>query len=171
VLVVGGGPMAASKITSLLAEGADVHVVAPDVREEIAQAGVTIERRPFAAADVDGAWYVVAAAPPDVNRQVLAAADAQRIFVNAVDDPANATAYLGGVVRRDGVTVAISTEGRAPALAGLLREGLDALLPRDLDAWMQAAEGIRREWKAQGVPMDERRPHRLQVLNGLYDRR
>ena len=49
-------------------------------------------------------------------------------------DPAHATAYLGGVVRREGVTIAISTDGRAPALAGLLREALDAWLPVDLDA-------------------------------------
>jgi siroheme synthase (precorrin-2 oxidase/ferrochelatase) len=45
-------------------------------------------------------WWVVAAAPPEVNRQVREAAEARRVFVNAVDDPPNATAYLGGVVRR-----------------------------------------------------------------------
>ena len=60
---------------------------------------------------------------------VLAAADARHLLVNAVDDPPNATAYLGGVVRRSDVTVAISTGGRAPALAGLLREAIDAWLP------------------------------------------
>ncbi len=68
----------------------------------------------------------MAAAPPEVNRQVVVAAEARRVFVNAVDDPPNATAYLGGVVRRYGVIVAISTGGRAPALAGLMREALDA---------------------------------------------
>ena len=49
--------------------------------------------------------------------RVRAAADIRRVFVNAVDDPAHATAYLGGVMRRDGITIAISTDGRAPALA------------------------------------------------------
>ena len=78
---------------------------------------------------------------------MLEAAERAQLFVNAVDDPAHATAYLGGVVRRDGVTVAISTDGRAPALAGLLREALDAWLPGDLDAWMAAADEARREWK------------------------
>ena len=57
----------------------------------------------------------------------------------------HATAYLGGVVRRDGVTIAISTDGRAPALAGLLREALDAWLPRELDAWMKASDDARRD--------------------------
>src|SRR5439155_17996328 len=120
----------------LLSTGADVRVVAPEVRSEIGEAGVAIERRTFQPADLDGAWLVVAAATPAVNREVARAAEDRRVFVNAVDDPANATAFLSGVVRRDGVTLAISTSGDAPALSGLLREALDAVLPRDLANWV-----------------------------------
>jgi len=168
VVVVGGGPVAASKIESLRAAGARVTVVAPEIHPEIERAGVEIVRREFRGEDLDGAWWVVAAAPPAVNRQVRAAADARRVFVNAVDDPQNATAYLGGVVRRDGVTIAISTGGRAPALAGLLREALDAFLPREIDAWLQASDDARRVWRAQRTPMEARRPRLLAVLNALY---
>jgi uroporphyrin-III C-methyltransferase/precorrin-2 dehydrogenase/sirohydrochlorin ferrochelatase len=132
---------------------------------------VTVKRRAFEATDVDGVWWVVAAAPPDVNRQVLDAAEGRRIYVNAVDDPPNATAYLGGVVRRDGVTVAISTSGRAPALAGLLREALDAWLPADLGSWMTAADEARKNWRQDGVPMERRRPLLLETLNRLYEGR
>ncbi len=169
VVVVGGGPVAASKIDSLLAAGAHVTVVAPSIHPDIEAQGVTLVRRPFQDADVDEAWWVVAAAPSDVNRQVLAACEARRLFVNAVDDPPNATAYLGGVVRRSGVTIAISTDGRAPALAGLLREALDALLPTDLDEWMAVSDAARREWKEHKVPMAERRPSLLAALNRLYE--
>lgn len=171
VLVVGGGPVAAGKIAGLVAAGAVVDVVAPDVRPEIERAGVRVHRREFQPTDVAGAWYVVAAAPPAVNRQVLAAGEARQLFVNAVDDPDNASAYAGGVVRRGSVTIAISTAGRAPAIAGLLREALDAWLPGNLDEWMAAADAARHEWKTQGVPMDERRPQLLQVLNRLYERK
>ena len=167
-LLVGGGPVAVGKLAGLLAAGATVSVVAPDVRPEIDQPGVTVSRRGFEESDLDGMWLVVAAAPPEVNRAVLAAANRRRVFVNAVDDPPNASAYLGGVVRRSGVTVAISTDGRAPALAGLLREAIDALLPVDLDAWMAAADEARREWRAQQVPMEARRPLLLETLNKLY---
>ena len=59
-------------------------------------------RRRFEPHDLDGMWWVVAAAPSEVNEQVRAAAERRQLFVNAVDDPPNATAYLGGVVRRDG---------------------------------------------------------------------
>jgi uroporphyrin-III C-methyltransferase/precorrin-2 dehydrogenase/sirohydrochlorin ferrochelatase len=146
-------------------------VVAPEVRPEIERPGVDVQRRPFATSDLEGSWWVVAAAPPDVNRQVLEAAEARGVWVNAVDDPPNATAYLGGVVRRDGVTVAISTSGRAPALAGLLREALDAWLPADLGGWMAAADEARKTWKRDGVPMEKRRPALLETLNRLYDGR
>jgi uroporphyrin-III C-methyltransferase/precorrin-2 dehydrogenase/sirohydrochlorin ferrochelatase len=168
VVVVGGGPVAASKVDSLLSAGARVTVVAPEMCPGIERAEVERVRREFRDEDLDGAWWVVAAAPPAVNRQVRAAADARRVFVNAVDDPQHATAYLGGVVRRDGVTIAVSTDGRAPALAGLLREALDAFLPREIDAWLTASDQARREWRAQRVPMDARRPQLLETLNRLY---
>jgi len=169
VLLIGGGKVAAGKLDGLLAAGALVTVVAPDVGPSFDRPGVTICRRRFEPHDLDGSWWVVAAAPPEVNRQVRAAAEARHLFVNAVDDPAHATAYLGSIVRRGDVTIAMSTEGRAPALAGLLREALDAWLPQDIDTWMAAADEARRQWKEQGVAMERRRPMLLETLNRLYE--
>ena len=169
VVVVGGGLVAAGKIEALMAARARVTVIAPDIRPEIERAEVEIVRREFVDADLEGAWWVVAAAPPAVNRLVSEAAERRRIFVNAVDDPEHATAYLGGVVRRDGVTIAISTDGRAPAISGLLREAFDALLPPEIDAWLDASDEARRMWRRERTPMDQRRPQLLDVLNRLYD--
>src|SRR5262245_33207748 len=171
VVVVGGGPVAASKLSSLQAAGADLIVVAPEVCDAIQAAGAAILRKTFEPADLDGAWFVVAAAPPEVNRQVAEEAERRQVFVNAVDDPSNASAYLGGVVRRDGVTLAISTDGAAPALAGLLREAIDYLLPGDLANWQTRARDLRVSWRARQVPMAARRPELLEALNALYDAR
>jgi uroporphyrin-III C-methyltransferase/precorrin-2 dehydrogenase/sirohydrochlorin ferrochelatase len=168
VLVVGAGRVAAGRIPPLLAAGAEVAVVAPLVHDEIAALPVTVQRRPFEPDDLDGAWLVVAAAPAEVNRAVGAAAEARRVFVNAVDDPAAATAYTAGVLRRAGVTVAVSTEGRAPALAGLLREALEAAIPDEAGTWVALAESLRREQRATGVPIARRRPLLLEALNRLY---
>lgn len=168
VLLVGGGPVAAGKLQSLVDAGARVRVVAPDIIPQIEATGVDIVRRGFEAPDLDGAWLVVAAANPDVNRQVAAAAEGRRVFVNAVDDPPNASAYLGGVLRRDGVTMAVSTSGAAPALAALLREAIDAVLPEDLGAWMAEARQQRAIWRRDLVPMAARKPRLLQALNDLY---
>jgi siroheme synthase-like protein len=170
VLLVGGGPVAAAKLKQLLAAGARVRVVAPDIREEIfAAPEITIDQRAFDPSDLDGVWLVVAAATPAVNRQVAAAAETLHLFVNAVDDPANASAYLSGVVRRDGLTLAISTNGEAPALTALLREGLDVLLPSDLGSWIEQARAERIVWRREGVPMEARKPRLLRALNALYE--
>ena len=175
VLVVGGGPIAAGKVAALREAGADVHVVAPDVEPvlaELAAAGkISLARRSFGAADLGGAWLVVAAATPDVNRGVAVAAESQRLFVLAVDDPSAASAYGAGALRRGGVTIAVSTDGRAPALAGLLREGLEAVLPDDIEAWSAAAAAERTRWRAEEVPMAERRPRLLRALNTIYERK
>jgi uroporphyrin-III C-methyltransferase/precorrin-2 dehydrogenase/sirohydrochlorin ferrochelatase len=167
VVIVGGGTVAAGKLDGLLAAGARVTVVAPRVVDSI-RARVTVIEAAFEPSHLDGARWVVAAATPEVNREVTAAATARGLFCNAVDDPAVATAYLGGVVRRGEVEIAISTGGTAPALAGLLREALDALLPLDLDRWIEVANEARRDWKAAKVPMPERRPLLLRALNKLY---
>lgn len=169
VLLVGGGPVAAAKLRQLRAAGARVRVVSPLVLAEIAATpDVDITRRAFAPEDLDGVWLVVAAATPGVNREVAAAAEARRVFVNAVDDPDNATAYLSGVVRRDEVTIAISTSGDAPALTALVREALEAVLPRDLAGWVAVARRQRAIWRRDGVPMDARKPLLLRALNAIY---
>lgn len=167
VLVVGGGPVAASKLDALIAAGAIITVVAPRVVPEIRRRATVIQRA-FDAADLADVQWVVAAATPEVNREVAAAAATRGLFVNAVDDTAVATAYLGGVVRRGPVEIAISTNGLAPALAGLLREALDALLPEDLDKWIEVAQQARRDWKREKVPMPERRPLLLRALDRIY---
>jgi len=175
VLVVGAGPVALGKVQALLEAGALVSVVAPEVVPELAslaeQGNISLERRCFETKDLGGTWLVVAAAPPEVNRSVAAAAESQRLYVLAVDDTSAASAYGAGTLRRGGVTVAVSTNGRAPALAGLLREGLEAVLPEDLEAWTAEAERQRQAWRATGVPMTERRPLLLEALNRLYEGR
>ena len=168
VLLVGGGTVARAKLASLLATGARVLVVAPEVHPEILASGVGVERRCFAAGDLDDAWLAVAAATPEVNRQVALAAEARRVFVNAVDDPGPASAYLGGVVRKGGVVVAVSTQGQAPALAGLLREALEAALPDDVASWLDAAKALRARQRTAGIPIQQRRPALLEELNRLY---
>lgn len=167
-VVVGGGAMAEVRVAQLAAAGARVTVVAPEVRPAVERAAAVVHRRPFRPDDLNGAWFAVAAATPEVNLEVAAAAEARRVLLNAVDDPAHATVYMGGVVRRGDVTVALSTQGRAPALAGLLREALDALLPADLQRWVETAERARPGWKRERVPLAARRPLLLRELNALY---
>jgi siroheme synthase-like protein len=171
VVLVGGGKVAASKLDGLLRVGARVTVVAPEIRAEIERPDVTLQRRGFEANDLNGAWFAVAAATPAVNRRVASAAEERRVFVNAVDDPPSASAYAGGVLRRGRLTVAISTNGEAPALAGLIREGLEELIPKEMETWLREASEQTRLLRQEGIPMPDRRPLLLAALNRLYLRR
>ena len=172
VLLVGGGPVGTAKAQALAEAGAVVTVVAPQLTEAlVALAGArgwTVHQRGFVDGDVTGVWLAIAAATSEVNRAVAQAAEARQLFVVAVDDPPSASAYGAGVVRKAGVTLAISTAGQAPALAGLLREGLEAVLPEELETWVEEAARQRALWRADGTPMAQRRPRLLAALNGLY---
>lgn len=159
VLVVGAGPVAERKVASLLEARASVRVVAPEATaglQRLARAGdVTWHARAFAEADVDEAWLVFAAtSDPAAQRRVAAAAEARRVFVIAVDDPPNASAYSGAVVRRSPFTIAISSSGETPALTRLVREVIEHVLPSD--AWVEHAKKLRARWLAAGTPMGER---------------
>lgn len=168
VLVVGGGRMGTARVRQLAATGARVTVVAPEILPEAAAAAALLVRRAFQPSDLDGMWFAVAAAPPEVNRAVGAAAEERRVLVNAVDDPEAATAYFPAVLRRGGATIAISTGGAAPALSGLVREALEAVLPDDLGEWVEVAASLRSEWKARAVPMEQRRALLLERLVARY---
>lgn len=164
VLLVGGGPVALEKARPLVEVGAHVVVVAPDVGPELRRSAREVRERAFVDADLDGAWLVFAAAPPEVNRAVKAGADARRIFVVAVDDVASCSAFGLARVRRGDLTIAIGTGGRAPALAALVRRAIEALLPEDLGAWVDRAEAERATWKREGRPLGERRARLLALL-------
>lgn len=168
VLVVGGGPVAAEKARHLVAAGAKVYVVAPELSPALRGLPVVMHERAFVADDIDGAWLVVAAAPPTVNRQVQVAAEARQRFVLAVDDREAGSAYAAATFERGGVTVALSSGGRAPALVAVLRRALEALISDDdVSAWMALAESLRTTWRASGKPLGERRRALIDAIAGL----
>ncbi|HEX3343216.1 MAG TPA: bifunctional precorrin-2 dehydrogenase/sirohydrochlorin ferrochelatase [Polyangiaceae bacterium] len=159
VLVVGAGPVAERKIESLLETAAEVRVVAPEATEGVerlaTEGRVAWRARPFEDADVDGAWLVFAAtSAPEVQAQVARATSARRVFCVAVDDPENASAYSGSLVRRPPFTIAISSGGATPALTRLVREVLEQVLPGE--GWVEHATRLRAKWLAEGTPMADR---------------
>lgn len=164
VLVVGAGSVGTRKALELVATGAQVHVVAPTASDEVQalslQNKLVWSARSFEANDIDGMWLVIAATnATEVNREVTAAATAQRIFVNAVDDPPNASAFFASRIEREPFTIAISSSGKLPALSRLLREVLEAALPSE--EWITAARKMRATWRRETTPMEARFPDLL----------
>jgi siroheme synthase-like protein len=159
VLVVGAGPVAERKIRSLLEARARVRVVAPEASPGVQllskEGALEWRARRFESQDADGVWLALAVtSSPEVQREVAVAAEARRLFLLAADDPANASAYSGAIVRREPFTIAISSSGATPALTRLLREVIEEVLPHP--DWVAHARALRAEWIASGKPMGER---------------
>jgi precorrin-2 dehydrogenase/sirohydrochlorin ferrochelatase len=157
-LVVGGGTVAARKVEGLLACGARVHVVAPQVGDEIRSwaPGVTWEERPYRTGETAGYWLVVSATDStEVNRAVFEDGEAAGVWVNAADDPDNCSFTLPAVLRRGALTVTVSTGGRSPALASWLRDQLDARLGSEYETLLDLLSEAREALRASGRSSEE----------------
>ena len=126
VLVVGAGDVALRKIEALLECAAKVAVVAPEtcdgVDELARRASIDLFRRKFQPDDIEGAALAIAATSDEsVNRSVSVICRSRGVPCNVVDVPELCDFHVPSVVRRGGITVAISTGGGCPAFAGRLR--------------------------------------------------
>ena len=154
-VVVGAGRIAARKIEALLSAGATVHVVAPEVGDEVRawqEAGrLTLDERAFAPSDLEGAWLATAATDnPAVNRAVYEVGEHRRVFVNSADDPTNCSFTLMSVVRRGDLVVTVGTAGRSPALAAWLRRRFDAELGPEYEVLLDVLASARDALRAGG---------------------
>jgi siroheme synthase-like protein len=136
VLVVGAGPIGARKVQGLVAAGARVRVVAQRVSEALDRGAVwEVRERPYEPADLDGVRLVVTATgDAAVDAQVAADARSAGIWVNAADQPDDCGFILPAIARAGRITVAVSTDGASPALAGALRDRLATVLTPDVAA-------------------------------------
>lgn len=170
-LVVGGGKVAESKIRSLLIARAKVRVVAPWATPAVAawsRAGVLQwDAREFAVADLDSIFLVVAATSlVNVNDLIYREANHRQILCNVVDDPDRCDFYYPAVVRRGALQIAISTDGKSPALAQRLRREFEAQLAPVYAGWIEQLGRMRK--KLFGRALDPE--HRRKLLHQLAGR-
>lgn len=142
VVVVGAGVIAEGKIPGLLAAEARVCVIAPEATAQIAhwatEGRIEWIVKEFSANDLGGAVLAIAAtSAPGVNREVFLASEAHGILCNAVDDIANCHFYYGAVVQRGDLQLAISTNGKSPALAQRIRKELEETYGEEYAAWLE----------------------------------
>lgn len=161
-LLVGAGDVAERKARLLLEAGAELWVGAPAFspafREWAQQKAITLLPGPFDPEWLTGCWLVVAATSDDaVNKQVAEAAETQQIFCNLVDAPQAASAIMPSIIDRSPLMVAVSSGGRAPVLARLLREKLETILPQHLGQLAQRAGTLRDRVKKQFGSLNARR--------------
>ncbi|MHA6795412.1 uroporphyrinogen-III C-methyltransferase [Pseudonocardia bannensis] len=132
VVVVGGGQVAQRRVARLIAAGAEVEVISPEVTPAVegmasARELAWTERR-YADGDLEGAWYAVACTDdPTVNAAVGAEAERRRVFCVRADDGAAGTAVTPAVGEFDGLTVGVLAQGRHRRSAAVRTGLLEAL--------------------------------------------
>ncbi|WP_312691367.1 siroheme synthase CysG [Kosakonia sp.] len=173
VLVIGGGEIAARKITFLRRAGARVLIVARHLEPELLtlaeQQAVQWLASEFDESQLDNVFLVIAATDDSaLNRRVFDAANVRHRLVNVVDDQPLCSFIFPSIVDRSPLLVAISSGGNAPVLARLLREKIEALLPGNLGRMAEVAGRWRTRIKAFRRSTDERRRFWESAFRGRF---
>jgi len=140
VLIVGGGNVALEKLTFLLksSPNANVEMLAPMFREAtIALAekfNIKMHQVSYDSKYLQHKHIVVATTDNvEVNQQVYRDCRAKSILVNVADNPPFCDFYMGGIVTKGNVKVAISTNGKSPTTAKRLRQFFEDVIPENID--------------------------------------
>ena len=173
-LVVGGGPIGLEKVEGLLVCGADVHVVAPDVGEELerlaADGEIRWSRREYETADLDGCIMAIACTDDtDVNIRVYEEAEAKAMLVNIVDVPPLCNFILPAIVRTGAIAVAISTRGASPALAKRMKREIADLFGTEYARLAELLNEVRGWAKGTLPTYNDRKEFFEQIVNGSPD--
>jgi siroheme synthase-like protein len=165
-LVVGGGEVALRKVEGLMDYDAKITVIAPEVHDKLMyHAGlgrIEVERREYRSPEA-ASYGIVISATDDrgLNHRVFQDARNSSALVNVVDDPLHCDFIVPAVLRRDCLSVSISTDGEAPFMAGHLRLILDEIFPAHWERLMKIAASFR-------TMVRDRWPDNPEKKNGCY---
>ncbi|RYG25241.1 MAG: ABC transporter permease, partial [Chitinophagaceae bacterium] len=151
VLLVGGGKVGLEKLNALIsnAPATRIRLVAREVSSEITELsksypGVSIIRKSFEPADLHGADIVVVAInDKEQSREIRNLAKAEKLLVNVADTPDLCDFYLGSIVQKGSLKIAISTNGKSPTAAKRIKEVLQQSMPDQLDEVIDNLQTIR----------------------------
>ncbi|WP_338731653.1 precorrin-2 dehydrogenase/sirohydrochlorin ferrochelatase family protein [Mangrovimonas cancribranchiae] len=167
MLIVGGGYVALEKLTFLLksSPNAKVTMVAnffrPDVITLAKQFDVKLIKMSYHESFLLDQDLIIAATDnPEVNKQIYNDARANHILVNVADTPELCDFYLGGIVTKGHVKVAISTNGKSPTTAKRLRQFFEDVIPENIDDLVQNLNRFRKTIKGDFE-------HKVQTLNNV----
>jgi len=150
-LVVGGGAVGIEKLSALLSNSPDarITVIAPEMRKEIQELvkqhpNLLLVYKSFEEIDLDGMDLVVAATCiKEVNLQVKLAAKQRKVLANIADTPDLCDFYLGSIVQKGDLKIAISTNGKSPTMAKRIREMFEEIVPEGIQNVLDNLKKVR----------------------------
>ncbi|MGY5253441.1 precorrin-2 dehydrogenase/sirohydrochlorin ferrochelatase family protein [Sphingobacterium spiritivorum] len=154
-LLVGGGAVALEKFQALTAQDSQVQltIVGKEIKTELkslaaAYPYIELFEREFVAADLQDKQLVISATNnPELNEEIRVLTQQQNILLNAADKPALCDFYLGSIVRKGNLKVAISTNGKSPTIAKRVKDLLQDLLPEEIDETLELMSQLRDKLK------------------------
>lgn len=156
-IVIGGGKVAARKVSALLASHGKVTLISPELDDELAalaaKGAIQWLQREYRQGDLSGAFLVIAATDDSaVQQAVHREAEAGNILLNVADVPKWCNFILPATVRRGDLTISVSTAGKSPALAKQLRRNLEKEYSDDYDLLLQVLGRLRPIVLEMGFP-------------------
>lgn len=150
-VIIGAGPVGLEKLNAVLgqSEQAKITVVAEEITEEVYELAerlpqVKLLKKSYAAADLHQADIVIAATNNnELNEEIIRDAHALKLLVNVADKPDLCDFYLGSIVKKGDLKIAISTNGKSPTIAKRLKELFNDNLPGELDITLQQMSSLR----------------------------
>ncbi|MBV8821755.1 MAG: bifunctional precorrin-2 dehydrogenase/sirohydrochlorin ferrochelatase [Chloroflexi bacterium] len=159
-VVVGGDRVAAEKAAALSASGAYVTVISPEFCEELLALSqqVTLRCKTYEYGDLAEAFVVVAATAhdPHLTELIYAETSQRRQLLNVVDVPERCNFIVPSILRRDQLTIAVSTEGTNPGLAKRIRQHLETLFPSAYGMYLRLATVVRSYLRKGGFSYAQR---------------
>ena len=152
-LVVGGGNVGLEKLNAILTNSpaAIVTVVATNISKKIKKLAekypsVSLKEKNFEANDIDQKDIVIVAVnDKTISQLVQSVAKQKKILVNVADKPDLCDFYLGSIVKKGNLKIAISTNGKSPTIAKRIKENLDDVLPKKINKVLDNMETIRKK--------------------------
>lgn len=150
-VIIGAGPVGLEKLNAVLgqSEQAEITVIAQEIIEEVYELvkrlpQVKLLKKSYAATDLDQADIVIAATNNNIlNEEIIRDAHALKLLVNVADKPDLCDFYLGSIVKKGDLKIAISTNGKSPTIAKRLKELFNDNLPAELDITLQQMSSFR----------------------------
>lgn len=155
LLIIGGGKVALEKLQSVLSNSPEtpITLVAKEIIPEVKALQETypnliIHERAYHNEDFNKADLVIAAVNDiDLATQIRITANSCNLLVNIADKPELCDFYLGSIVRKGDLKIAVSTNGKSPTIAKRVRETLAEAIPDEIDHVLDNMQNIRNQLK------------------------
>ncbi len=153
LLIIGGGNVGLEKLNTVLqnAPSTPITLVATKIRDEIKKIAAThsnieLIERPYLSSDMEDADIVISAVDKkEVSEYIREDAKHKGILINVADTPGLCDFYLGSIVKKGNLKIAISTNGKSPTIAKRLKEEINDMIPDEMDNVLENMQTIRRD--------------------------